>query len=288
MAKEEVDPRLARLRRRVAGHFEEAALSAFAYLSRYGFRHGGSKYLMPELYIDFRNATTDVTLGYELGSAPFVELGRLGRITGEELAEESYSIGLLLAERAPQEEWEFRCGLDDPGLPVAIERLASLVEKYAKDILEGDFSVFPCLQLRWFHDFATYQLRFLYGNDFVYFKTDCHPPCIGVRFRSENVEVMLSYKIGSHPWIEISRLAPIDGRKKKAESFDFELLLKERAPHEEYEVRFDLLDGGMRYGVMRLARLLEQYGQDVLEGDFSALMRFKESHPEKTGEAKEK
>jgi hypothetical protein len=51
-------------------NFEDNVVAAFAGLSFYGFTHKGSQFLLPDLYVHFRNSTTDITLSYELGSAP--------------------------------------------------------------------------------------------------------------------------------------------------------------------------------------------------------------------------
>ena len=198
--------------------FEDAALSAFAFLSSYGFRHCGSRLLIPQFQVYFRNNTTEVTLFYEIGSSPEALLGRLEIVDGKEYDVEYYSLGFLLAERAPHEEWEYPCELNDPGLPAAIERQAVLVERYAKDVLEGDFSIFPKLKLLGNQAFLVSSFRFLERYGFALFSTEILPANVIVRFRSETVEVKIHYKLGRPPRVEIGRLASVDGQKKTVES----------------------------------------------------------------------
>jgi hypothetical protein len=127
-------------------NFEQTALSAFSLLAQYGFKHFGTDVFLPDIKIRFRASITEVTVVYEIGSSPGVELGRLAWVNGKQERVEYYGLRFLLMARAPGETYRVRCEINDPVMPSLLERLAFLLVQYGNDVLQGDFSIF--LRLR--------------------------------------------------------------------------------------------------------------------------------------------
>src|SRR5438477_3976686 len=130
--------------------FDASVRRGFDFLIiRFGFRHVGSSMHAPECSTVYENSTTRITVAFELGSGPWVELERkvssflnIGR-------RERYDLAFLLMERVPDEtRTDNITDLDDPELPKVLEGLGRQLEEYGSDVLRGDFSVFPRLRKR--------------------------------------------------------------------------------------------------------------------------------------------
>lgn len=101
---------------------------------------------IPDLWIEFANATTGVRVAHEIGSALWVELARVGLHEGKVVWEEPYSLEMLLEERAPGHPGMCSVGnLEDPAFAKCLEAKAEGLRDYAADILRGDFGVLPRL-----------------------------------------------------------------------------------------------------------------------------------------------
>jgi hypothetical protein len=130
--------------------FESTVLDAFRFLvDDLGFRHVETFDYSRERSVHFRNDTTEISVHDEAGCRPWVVLGRLdqGRVA------ESHGLFILLRLRCPEREVELECKSTFFGpseyeeLSRAIRVRAELVQKWALDILNGDFSVFPALRV---------------------------------------------------------------------------------------------------------------------------------------------
>ena len=128
--------------------FRTIVKQEFGFLvDEFGFKKYSSGVRTPECWVAFRTATTGVTVMFELGAGPWVEVARLGLHEGRTVELERYSLDFLLMERAPLEERTSRCdGLDDPQLAAILARQAHQLRAHAEDILNGDFHIFPRLK----------------------------------------------------------------------------------------------------------------------------------------------
>lgn len=122
--------------------FEQKVLEAFRYLiDDYGYQRQSTSIHAPECWTTFRSVTTAVTVHYEIGSTPWVELAELVRDGDRAVERRRTSLELLLRERAPDEQ-TFTAASDDD-IPRALREKARQLRTYGDDILRGDFSVFP-------------------------------------------------------------------------------------------------------------------------------------------------
>jgi hypothetical protein len=126
---------------------EAVVLDAFAYLvENFGFRYLSTSMHAPECWSTFHNETTAVTVHYEIGSQPWVELAKLKR-NGDRVVEQSRAaLEFLVQERAPEEVSLRTSGDDDEERRRAIYTKARQLREYGSDVLRGDFHVFPRLQ----------------------------------------------------------------------------------------------------------------------------------------------
>jgi hypothetical protein len=127
--------------------FETIVLDAFHYLiSDFGFRCLSTNMHAPECWTAFHSVTTAVIVHFELGSQPWVELAELKR-EGDQIVERNRAaLEFLVRERAPQEaSLRARDDSDEEVRRVIYEKARQLRE-YGKDVLSGDFRVFPRLK----------------------------------------------------------------------------------------------------------------------------------------------
>jgi len=128
--------------------FERIVTSAFRSLeSKHGFKMGESVYTPKNCTIQYVNATTDVTLHYELGREPWLDISDVKN------AGNKSTLGWLLVERgvvkSPAPEAAFRSTkLPDEKLASDIEKKVQQLIEYGKDLMSGDFSLMPNLQKR--------------------------------------------------------------------------------------------------------------------------------------------
>ena len=128
--------------------FERIVTSAFRSLeSKHGFKMGEAVYSPKNCTIQYLNATTDVTLHYELGREPWLD------ISDAKNADNKSTLGWLLVERgvqkAPVPADAFRATqLPDNKLAGDLEKKVKQLIEHGADFINGDFSLMPDLQKR--------------------------------------------------------------------------------------------------------------------------------------------
>jgi hypothetical protein len=128
--------------------FERIVTGAFRSLeSKHGFKMGEAEYSQKNCTIQYLNATTDVTLHYELGREPWLAIADVKN------ADNKSTLGWLLVERgvekSPAPAAAFRSTkLPEGKLASDIEKKVQQLIEYGKDLMSGDFSLMPNLQKR--------------------------------------------------------------------------------------------------------------------------------------------
>ncbi|MBK9924644.1 MAG: hypothetical protein IPP66_05055 [Anaerolineales bacterium] len=128
--------------------FERIVTGAFRSLeSKHGFKMGSAVYSPKNCMIQYLNATTDVTLHYELGREPWLDISDIKN------AENKSTLGWLLVERgvqkAPAPSDAFRSTqLADDQLASELEKKVQQLIEHGSDLMKGDFSLMPNLQKR--------------------------------------------------------------------------------------------------------------------------------------------
>jgi hypothetical protein len=128
--------------------FERIVTGAFRSLeSRHGFKMGEAVYSPKNCTIQYHNTTTDVTLHYELGREPWLDISDITN------AENKSTLGWLLVERgvekSPAPEAAFRSTqLPDTKLAGDLEKKVQQLIEHGPDLIQGDFSLMPKLQKR--------------------------------------------------------------------------------------------------------------------------------------------
>ena len=128
--------------------FERIIMKTFRGLeSRHGFKKGEAVYSSKGCTVQFKNATTDVTLHYEIGEEPWLDISDVKN------AESKSTLGWLLVERGiekpPTPAAAFQSTpLAEKDLESAIEKKNQQLLEYGMDLINGDFSLMPALQKR--------------------------------------------------------------------------------------------------------------------------------------------
>ena len=128
--------------------FERIVIRTFRSLeTQHGFKQGEAEYSQKNCEIHFRNATTDVTLYYEVGNEPWLAIADVQN------AENRSTLGWLLVERgvekSPSPEAAFRSTpLLDGRLEANLEKKIQQLIEHGEDLMKGDFSLMPSLQKR--------------------------------------------------------------------------------------------------------------------------------------------
>ena len=128
--------------------FERIVTSAFRSLeARHGFKMGEAVYSQKNCTIQYHNPTTNVTLHYELGREPWLDISDTSN------AENKSTLGWLLVERgvmkSPAPEAAFRStSLPDEKLAADLEKKIHQLIEHGADLIKGDFSLMPKLQKR--------------------------------------------------------------------------------------------------------------------------------------------
>jgi len=131
------------------GALKETVAECFSSLSTdFGFQLTSTKTLPPECWIEYRNATTGVTILQEWGSLPEVQVSRLGEQDGEVIDVEKYSVDFLVRRYCPDLAFNGPCppggGVGGQGhLRAKLDYYAEILKQHARDILTGDFSRGP-------------------------------------------------------------------------------------------------------------------------------------------------
>ena len=131
--------------------FEPAAREAFSFLiSDYGFEHTGTVINVPQCEVLLRNTTTGAVILYEINDSPEVLLQKLTHTPPTNITVvEEYSVHFLIKERCPDKV--IQAVVDDWDLETIRQILndySAALKECGRDILTGDFSIFPQLKLR--------------------------------------------------------------------------------------------------------------------------------------------
>ena len=128
--------------------FERIVTKTFRGLeSRLGFKKGEVTYSNKSYALQYRNATTNVTVHYELGGEPWVAIADIKD------PENRSTLGWLLVEHGITEEPvpadAFRSyKLSEKDFTSILERENQHLLEYGMDFINGDFSLMPELQKR--------------------------------------------------------------------------------------------------------------------------------------------
>jgi hypothetical protein len=123
--------------------------AAFDYLvANYGYRCTAEEAMGPEAWVVYEGPSTRITVHYELGTPPWVEVGRLEVVHGKRVAAKRIGLDLLLRERKKK-------SLDDDigpprdlrrlELSTMLQRRADALAEAGDDLLRGNFEAFPRL-----------------------------------------------------------------------------------------------------------------------------------------------
>lgn len=126
--------------------FERDVMAGFGFLkNELGYEADGVSMHMPEISAQFHNQTTEVTIIYEIGSAPWVRLGNR-----RQRSEPDFSLELLIEERSPK-NLAFSCEAAEPGTEVfraCLKAKAEALRNLGSDVLRGDFGILPKMRVR--------------------------------------------------------------------------------------------------------------------------------------------
>jgi hypothetical protein len=115
--------------------------------AKYGFKKTETKFVDRSCIVQFRNATTEVLLNYELGNTPWLEISDIHNSGNKS------TLGWLLVElgidQAPKPEQAFRpTTLSEGTLEPTLQKMGQQVLDYGAELLKGDFAIMPKLQAR--------------------------------------------------------------------------------------------------------------------------------------------
>ena len=115
--------------------------------AKYGFKKTDTSFVGRSCTIQFRNATTEVIVNYELGNTPWLEISDIHN------AENKSTLGWLLVELgiepAPKPEQAFRpTTLSEGTLEPTLIKMGQQILDYGAELLKGDFTIMPKLQAR--------------------------------------------------------------------------------------------------------------------------------------------
>ena len=128
--------------------FETLVMKTFRVLeARHGFKKGESVYSKKGCTVQYYNATTDVTLHYDIGREPWLSIADVKDV------ENKSTLGWLLVERGiektPAPADAFRStNVPEKDLASVLEKKNQQLLEYGKDLMMGDFSLMPNLQKR--------------------------------------------------------------------------------------------------------------------------------------------
>jgi hypothetical protein len=127
--------------------FERIVLKTFRGLDKYGFKKGDTVYSQKGCTVQFLNATTDVTLHYEIGGEPWLAIAEVKNPENKSTLE--WLLVELGIEKAPTPAQAFRpTALPVKDLSSALEKKNKQLLEYGADFIRGDFSLMPNLQKR--------------------------------------------------------------------------------------------------------------------------------------------
>jgi hypothetical protein len=96
-----------------------------------------------------------------------------------------------------------------------------------------------------------------------------------VAFENDYAGLLVRFEPRTGPWVELARLAVINGKTTRIESYDLVFLLQERGGAWR-KVRCESVDDPcVAETLTRLAQDVQEYATDVLQGDFSVFPRLR-------------
>lgn len=131
--------------------FLAAVKTAFRYLEfDYGFRIKSDRGLGSEAWVVYENQTTRISVHYELGAEPWVEIGRLELRDGQRVQPASIGLDLLLRERGKPLSDGVKVPRDIGEVEISqmVSIRAERLHDFGGDLLRGDFGAFPKLQTK--------------------------------------------------------------------------------------------------------------------------------------------
>jgi hypothetical protein len=117
-------------------------------LDDYGFREVDAKFFFPGMWLHFRNTTSQVAVHFEYGSNLWLTIGRLINFDGREVGGEQYNLDYLLYIRAPELQDDVRQMEDFDAVEIGeiLKVRAGALQRYAADVLSGNFEIFDKLK----------------------------------------------------------------------------------------------------------------------------------------------
>ena len=127
--------------------FKQSTREAFAFLMLpdFGFTEDEVLTHPPECSIRYRNVPTGVTVSYEWGGLPSVVLTKLDRQGESPWNGERVGLKFLVMERCPYAIDRFE-HVNEADLTELLQDYARLLQECGRDVLTGDFKVFPKLK----------------------------------------------------------------------------------------------------------------------------------------------
>ena len=131
--------------------FKKAVSEIFeSRLAEFGFGQVGISEYMPDCVITYQNETTGINVRYEWKSQVSINLIKLERTAGEVTEGRQYDLLLLMQIRRPAIDTNKFYGDDkewtDDYIEERLREYASFLTEDARDVLTGDFTIFPELK----------------------------------------------------------------------------------------------------------------------------------------------
>lgn len=113
----------------------------------FAFDDGEANYHFPEMWIAFRNATTEVSVHFEFGSGLWIMVHRVALYKKQRSTGEGYNLDDLLAFRSPHAARSMRSStFDSDQIAELLEAKGAALRAHGSDVLAGDFAVFAQLK----------------------------------------------------------------------------------------------------------------------------------------------
>lgn len=131
--------------------FKQAAAEILkSLLSEFGLAYVATLEHVPDCVIKYQNATTGLSVYYEWNSQISIDLVKLARTPTEVAEDKSYDLLLLMEIRRPEIDAHKFYGTDNVWttdcLQERLREYASFLKEDARDVLTGDFRIFPELK----------------------------------------------------------------------------------------------------------------------------------------------
>jgi len=115
--------------------------------ARYGFKKTETKFGNRSVIVRFQNTTTEITLNYEIGNTPWLEIADLHN------AKNKSTLGWLLVEtgveKTPLPEQAFHpTTLNEGELESVLQTMDQQLLDHGANLLKGDFAIMPKLHVR--------------------------------------------------------------------------------------------------------------------------------------------